>query len=283
MKNKLPVVAVIPAYNEQDRIGALLGQVLEREYDETYVLDDASTDVTLEVARLYGREVKLVSGKENVGSGANRNRIIPALGRRSLIHFLDADVTLNGETGPEIARDLMVGEEVGYIGGLIRNPEGQQLLWNYGPGFSLPQMASASLYTSLSKLATKHPETAKRLQYTARRFWPLMREWPDTNSTPISKQVYWSAEANMLVDSEVFSRVGGFDSRLRYHEAMELSLRMERLGLKRYFDPSLDVIHSDEDFMNKSATWEFWKGVGLIAREMGPTKFIQGKPLVVSN
>src|SRR6266404_580688 len=92
----LPVVVAIPAYNAEQTLGNLLPQVLEQEYDRVYVLDDRSTDHTLDIAYSFGRDVSVVHGEKNVGSGANRNRIIGKIGP-SVIHFLDADVTLNSD------------------------------------------------------------------------------------------------------------------------------------------------------------------------------------------
>lgn len=164
-QEKFPVIAAIPTYNEQDLLDELLGQALEQEYDSVYVLDDASTDNTLDVAYSYGKDVKVEAGRINLGSAGNRNRIIGKVGR-SVIHFIDADIQLNSSSTPEIIRDIMPIklDSTGYIGGLIRNPDGNQMPWNYGPPFSLPQVVSSWIYAGIYELGKRTPDAARTVR-----------------------------------------------------------------------------------------------------------------------
>lgn len=244
-----PVVAVIPAYNEEAVIGDLLNQVLEQDYSEVYVLDDASTDNTVEAVLGYGNDVKLVRGAENVGPGANRNRVIPVLGQEATIHFLDSDVRLNSKNSPTVARELGSIAEIGFVGGLVRMPNGQQNPWNYGPRLSFSQIIAGFLYSGLYQLGRRDPQ-AGRLLRSQLNSWSLIEQWPDQFVEPKAREVFWSGEANLVIPSKIFTNVGGFDPRLQYHEVMDLAIRLDRLGLKRRFDPSLDVTHVDY------AAWE---------------------------
>lgn len=140
--DRLPVTAAIPAYNAESTLEPLLKTVLEQEYDQIFVLDDASTDATYELAHTYEPDITAVRGMENVGSGANRNRIIQVLDGRTIIHFLDADLRLNSEQTPELARHAATQPAVGYVGGLIRDPNGRQNPYNYGPEWSVRGMYS---------------------------------------------------------------------------------------------------------------------------------------------
>lgn len=87
----MKVSAVIPAYNEADRIGAVLKPLLSASsVSEVIVVDDGSTDATSEVARRYG--VKVVRFEENRGKGA----ALVAGAREAegdALLFLDADLT----------------------------------------------------------------------------------------------------------------------------------------------------------------------------------------------
>lgn len=278
-RRESPVVAVIPAYNEEQLLGGLLDQVLEQEYDDVYVLDDASTDNTVEAALSYGSDVNVVSGIENAGSGANRNRIIPVLGHSAImpiIHFLDADVRLNSGRNPERARELVAASNIGFVGGLIRRPDGTQHTWNYGPAYSLPQMASSLVYAQADRLGRLWAP-AGSLVRQGLNHWSLIDQWPDQQKEPVAHGVYWACEGNMVIPSNVFKCTGGYDPSLRYHEVMELAMKLDRLGLRRRFDPSIDVTHQRQSFFNKGYTRNFWTAQHRIVHKMGMKRFLTGK------
>lgn len=275
--SSLPIIAAIPTYNEQDNIGNLLNQVLADNYDCVYVLDDRSIDNTVEIAKGFGKEVRVINGYENVGTAANRNRIIPELSRLSIIQFFDADISLNTSDNPERARELATDPRIGYTGGLIRNSEGRQLEWNYGPAFSLPQLFSAVAQAKISEQEARHPSRAAKTRMVLNK-WSLMRQWPNPQRSPQRKIVYWTTEANSIFRSDIFASIGGFNENLRYHEAMDMSYRMEKIGLKRVFDPSIDVTHLDGDYQNKSRTGEFWQAYAKIIGTIGLRDFIFKPP-----
>lgn len=89
---------VIPAYNEEHRIGTTLDSIAaflaDRDRnDEVIVVDDGSTDRTAEVVRSYMDRIPrlgVMVGDRNVGKGyAVRRGMLAATGRHRL--FLDAD------------------------------------------------------------------------------------------------------------------------------------------------------------------------------------------------
>lgn len=131
VKHRLPVVAVIPAHNAAKTLRPLLDELIKQKYDGIYVIDDASTDNTVKVVKTYGSKVKLIKSSENVGSGANRNRII---GRTSpaILHFIDADMQLLSKNTPNIIRSIEWPEGLAFVGGLVRNPDGTQNPFNFG-------------------------------------------------------------------------------------------------------------------------------------------------------
>jgi N-acetylglucosaminyl-diphospho-decaprenol L-rhamnosyltransferase len=132
VEKKIPVIAAIPAYNAAKTIRPLLNELIAQGYDDIYVLDDASTDSTVKIVKQYSPAVKLIEGEENVGSGANRNRIIGQT-PKAIIHFIDADMKLLSKDTPRIIRRLDWPIYAAYIGGLVRNPDGSQNPFNFGP------------------------------------------------------------------------------------------------------------------------------------------------------
>jgi len=87
----LTISVVIPAYNVEQCITRTIESVLAQTHpaDEIIVIDDGSTDKTIEVVRTFGDKVILIE-QENGGASLARNNGIKAAKSR-WIAFLDAD------------------------------------------------------------------------------------------------------------------------------------------------------------------------------------------------
>jgi glycosyltransferase involved in cell wall biosynthesis len=260
------VVAAIPNYNMADSLHVLLPQVLQQDYDQVFVMDDASTDHTHDVVQEFGSAVTTVWGQENLGAGVNRNRILGALSREAIIHFIDADMRLESKRNPEIARDIMPREGVGFIGGLVLNPDGQQMGFNYGPRQCLRTDVGSAIQARVYELLNKNPVQAQMLYH---RFEGLLGDWPDPFSRPEPRQVFWSSEANMLMSADVFRKLEGYDPDLRDHEIQELALRMYRHSLPRFFNPAVSALHTAVQVRKGNRNVSQVRHEWLIARKQG--------------
>ncbi|HET7827536.1 MAG TPA: glycosyltransferase family A protein, partial [Candidatus Saccharimonadales bacterium] len=212
---KVPVIAVIPAYNAAKTIRPLLAELISQRYDDIYVIDDASTDSTVRTVQQYAPKVKLIKNGQNVGSGANRNRIIGKV-EPSILHFIDADMRLRSKDTPDTIRRLKWPKRAAYIGGLVRNPDGSQNPFNFGPR---PHLLTGIFQGGLQFIIW----LIGRLNWTAgkvlrRIFSPLLKGLPDIYAKQLPRRTYWVAESNMLVKSEEFAGHGGYDPRFRYSE-----------------------------------------------------------------
>lgn len=86
----LKVIVIIPAYNEAERIGAIIGAALAcEEVDEVLVVDDGSKDDTVEAAKEYG--VKVLALSHNIGKGGAMWSALMATDA-DIIVFIDADL-----------------------------------------------------------------------------------------------------------------------------------------------------------------------------------------------
>lgn len=85
---------IIPCWNTAEYIGRAINSVLAQTYPHTevVVIDDGSTDRSLEVIRSFGDRVRWETGP-NLGGGAARNRGLD-LARGQFVQFLDADDVL---------------------------------------------------------------------------------------------------------------------------------------------------------------------------------------------
>jgi glycosyltransferase involved in cell wall biosynthesis len=84
------VTAIIPAYNEEERIGTVLEAVKSSKLvDEIIVVDDGSEDNTAEAAKKLG--VRVIVNDENLGKGGALCRGLEDC-QADIILFLDADL-----------------------------------------------------------------------------------------------------------------------------------------------------------------------------------------------
>lgn len=92
----LPLTSIIiPCYNAEAWVGEAIESALGQTYRpfEVIVIDDGSTDESLEVIRSFGDAIRWEAGP-NRGASAARNRGVE-LARGELIQFLDADDVLH--------------------------------------------------------------------------------------------------------------------------------------------------------------------------------------------
>jgi glycosyltransferase involved in cell wall biosynthesis len=112
---------IIPAFNEDKRLGATLTRI--REYFEAHpvaggieiiVVDDGSTDATARLAEEWSRRVpclRLLSNGENRGKGYSvRHGMLDARGRIAL--FTDADLSSPIEESEKLLAAIRAGNDV---------------------------------------------------------------------------------------------------------------------------------------------------------------------------
>jgi N-acetylglucosaminyl-diphospho-decaprenol L-rhamnosyltransferase len=231
-------IAVIPNYNSGDNLRQLLPEVLKQSFDEVFVIDDASTDQSPDVADSFAGKVELIRGETNLGPAGNRNRIIKHLRPNDFICFIDADTELL--SNQFIGKVLNIFEQettVGIIGGLIFNKEGRPMTFNYG---YFSNAVRDFIGSSLEVAATELPFVRPLLKPLAR---PFTMNLDIRFSPPQRQEVDWVSEALCFVRGDVFREVDGFRADLRYHEGQDLAARFYQSGYKTLFWPEVHARH----------------------------------------
>ena len=99
------VTVVIPAYNEETRIGDTLQAVKALDnVAKIIVVNDGSTDKTAEVVRRYN--IDLIDLQENVGKGGAMNNVLPYI-ETDIAVFLDADLGSSASEASKIFVPLL--------------------------------------------------------------------------------------------------------------------------------------------------------------------------------
>jgi glycosyltransferase involved in cell wall biosynthesis len=110
---------VIPAYNEEDGIAAIVDRVLAIEPElakvgvtrlECIVVDDGSKDRTAEIVQGYGARVRLIRQQNRGYGGALKTGFGAAQGE--LLGFLDADSTYPPEYFPQMCKLAIEGADI---------------------------------------------------------------------------------------------------------------------------------------------------------------------------
>lgn len=116
MNQPQPLVSVVmPAYNTARFIKDAIDSVLEQDYPalELIVIDDGSTDGTVELLHHYGDRIRLIT-QSNKGAGAARNQGLQAA-RGEFIAFLDSDdVWLPGKIAAQVSH-LQQHPDIGLV------------------------------------------------------------------------------------------------------------------------------------------------------------------------
>jgi GT2 family glycosyltransferase len=273
MHKQLPVIAAIPNYNMGDYLRRLLPQVLDQGYDRVFVLDDASTDHSVDVVKKFGDEVKLVRSPKNRGASGNRNQIIDHVRDGALIHFIDADMDLETEETACLAREVAAcyaDRGVGVIGGLVSRSDGSQEPHNYGPVFALKSSLTSGLPLLIDYLREK-PRLAGAIRQLG---IFVMKDWPNVLESATPAQAYWLHEGNMLIHSGVLRSVGGYDPLIREHEAQDLAIRLEKRGIRRQFDPRIKVVHHYVDVRGKTRSVKQLEAALYLIRKHGFVRWL---------
>jgi glycosyltransferase involved in cell wall biosynthesis len=104
-----PVVAVIPAYNEERYIGSVVLKT-RKQVDTVIVVDDGSTDLTAEIAEAAGAVVVRHEGKQGKGKALNTGfRRIRELDPAAIV-MLDGDSQHLPEEVPQVLAPVLRGE-----------------------------------------------------------------------------------------------------------------------------------------------------------------------------
>jgi len=120
------VSVVIPCYNSQAYVGEAIRSALDQTHKnlEVIVIDDGSSDASLQVIKSFGQSVRWETGP-NRGAPAARNRGAE-LARGEFIQFLDADDLLLPE---KVETCLHAGSSAGWPwagSGRVRSPGGMK-------------------------------------------------------------------------------------------------------------------------------------------------------------
>ena len=194
---------------------------------EIFVVDNHSSDNSIEAIKKRYPKVKLIENKENVGfSKANNQAIRQAQGRYVLL--LNSDTILMENTLGVMTQYMDNHMDVGATGCEVLLPTGE-LDQACHRGFPTPQ---ASFYY-MSGLAKKYPNSPKYNSY--HKSYLNMKEIHEIDCL---------VGAFMLVRKETIDQVGMLDEEFfMYGEDIDWCYRIKEAGWGIIYNPTVSIIH----------------------------------------
>lgn len=212
-----PLVSIlIPAYNSVEWIGDTLRSAIAQTWKpkEIIVLDDGSTDRTLDVAKQFESKGVQVFTQANQGAAATRNAAFK-LSHGDYIQWLDADDLLSPD---KIARQMSVMEQLGNNRTLVSCGWGK-FLYRYHRAKFVPTALWCDL--SVTEWLVRKMEQNLHMQTAT---WLVSRElteaagpWDiqllgDDDGEYFCRVLLKSAGVRFVPDAKVYYRVSGANS-----------------------------------------------------------------------
>lgn len=220
---------------------------------EVFVIDNNSSDGSVEYLQQRFPFVRFISNKENLGfARANNQALQVATGKYVL--FLNPDTIIPEDLFIECIEFMNSNADAGAMG--VRMVDGRgRFLKESKRGFPTPWVAFCKM-TGLTKLFP-------RSERFARYYMGHLSE----------KHIYEVdalAGACMLVRKEVLDKTGGFDEQyFMYAEDIDLSYRIQQAGYKNYYFPKTPIVHfkGESTRKDKHYVYLFYKAMIQFTRK----------------
>ncbi|MEJ7811825.1 MAG: glycosyltransferase family 2 protein [Gemmatimonadaceae bacterium] len=219
-------VAVIN-FNTREHLRACLTTVAAESPPEVVVVDNGSTDGSIEMVRRDFPGVTLHVDPRNRGYGAASNEAI-ARCTAPYVLLLNSDTLLPPGALAALASHLDRHPRAAVVGPRLVNPDG-----TLQPScFAFPSPLGTLLENARAdKVVRRIPRLRER----------YLRTWSHARA----REVPWVMGAALAIRRQAFDAVGGFDeSFFMYFEEVDLSYRLRAAGWETHFAPVTDVIHA---------------------------------------
>lgn len=231
------VSIIIVSYNTEKLLQSCLFSIYNHARTlsfEIIVVDNASSDGSVEMIKNKFKKVKRIQNATNIGF-AKGNNIGSEHAKGEFLLFLNSDTELVDNSIEKMVHILKTDEKVAIAGGQLLHTNGSKQ-YSYGTFFSVP---SLFLYLLIGE------------------------EVFGKSDSKNGKRVDWVSGGFMIIKSRVFRKLMGFDENFfMYGEDMELCYRATKLGFEVYFLPSSKVVHRGQGSSNRTfAVVHIYKGI----------------------
>ncbi len=239
----IEVSVVVVSYNTCELLHECLVSIVEETRDlraEIFVVDNGSTDGSIEMVEQTFPQVNLTKSRSNLGFGvANNVALEQARGRYFVL--LNSDAFFTPGSLRRAIRHMDETPRCGLGGALLQGRNGE---WQ--PSAKSFHSILGDL-TVLTGLADKFPKS--------KLFGSMSRTWAD-ESHPA--KVDWVPGAFAIIRPSALATIGLFDPRFfLYYEEVDLCLRIKEAGMEIWYWPDILITHLGGQSSKKLKTLEF--------------------------
>lgn len=223
------LTVVVVNWNVRDLLRCCLASIDNSHLSlETFVVDNGSSDGSLQMVRDEFPKVRLIANQDNLGFTAANNQALAQSQGRYLV-LLNPDAELVGDALGQMVAYLESHPDVGVLGPQLRYPDD----------------TVQSSRRRFPTLATAFAESTIIQQW-----WPdngiLRRYYVSDNPENITQPVDWVMGACMMVRREAYEQVGGLDEGFfMYSEELDWCRRIKDAGWGVFYLPAAVVIHHE--------------------------------------
>lgn len=206
---------------------------------KVYVVDNASTDESVQVVQKEFPWVNLTANEENVGFAKANNQILKKL-KSEYVFILNPDTKIKKNSVSSLLKFLEKNPDAGACGSLLLNADGSIQKMGYYHKF--PSLIQTLLfYTEISRFS-------KKSKYLINNYWES-----DYNVKQI-QEIDQIPGACIFAKVEVLKKVGFFSEDFPiWFEDVDLCFKLKKMGYKLYIVPQSQIYHHYGSSFNK---WE---------------------------
>jgi GT2 family glycosyltransferase len=220
-----PAVAIV-SFNTRGPLESCLASVRAANAAKTVVVDNGSTDGSIELVRDRFPSVELLTSERNCGYGAAANAAIAACDAPAVL-LLNADTVLEPQALTALGRYLDEHPRAAVVGPRLVNADGSLQRSTY------PFPSAGDAFLGQSGLHV----LVRRIPWLRGRSW---RTWGHDRARPVP----WVLGAALAIRRTPFEAVGGFDEAFfLYGEEVDLCRRLTAAGFEVHFAPVTSVVH----------------------------------------
>lgn len=216
------ITAVVVTYNNAKTLADCLQSLISHSVSNIMVVDNASSDETAQVAKLY--PVRFVQQTKNIGFAGAAN-IGAVKATTKYILFFNPDAIVESTLKPAI-KTMNADQKIGIVGLGLCDKQGRLEPDSFGEEPNFTSLLTRKFY--------RQPRMASHV------FLP--RKSGETGS--VTQAADWVSGGAMLVRTEVFRKLDGFDSQFfLYWEDVDLCRRARDVGVSVAYMPAVCILH----------------------------------------
>ena len=220
------VAVVVVNYNTREHLRACLTSVVAESPAEIVVVDNGSSDGSVEMVRSAFPTVRVVEDPSNPGYGAASNRGVAACTAPYIV-LINSDTLLHPGTLEALGDFMDRHPRAAIAGPRLVHADGSP-------------HRSCYAFPSTTFLILEHSPLRRAAGWIP----PLRRRYFIDWSPPAARAVPWVHGAVLMLRRSAFEAVGGFDpSFYMYYEEVDLAYRLAAAGWETYYAPVAQVTH----------------------------------------